>query len=280
MHGQLRYLIQKWGWKGMINKFMKKLSVIIPLYNEKRTIKLIVAKVLEIDIPQLKKEVIIVDDFSTDGSREIVRQLEENPSKALEGIIDVERKDFFEKNEIKCVYNEKNEGKSFSLKKGINLATGDIIIIQDADLEYNPEDYHKVLKPIIDGEADVVYGSRFRGEVRRVLFFWHSVGNKFLTALSNAFTNLNLTDMETCYKAFRADVIKKVNIESKRFGFEPEITAKVAKMGCRIYEVPISYHGRNYKEGKKITWKDGFEAIYYILKYNLFSKNVTKKERD
>jgi glycosyltransferase involved in cell wall biosynthesis len=225
-----------------------KLSVVIPVYNEVNTIKELLGKVKAVDI---EKEIILVDDFSTDGTREI-----------LEGIND---------SGTRVLLHEKNMGKGAALRTGFGSITGDIVIIQDADLEYDPNEYHKILHPILDGTADVVYGSRFRGsEYHRVLFFWHMVGNKFLTLLSNMFTNLTLTDMETCYKAFRREVLEKVTIEEDRFGFEPEITAKIARLGARIYEVGISYAGRSYAEGKKIGWRDGLSAVWCILKYNLF----------
>jgi glycosyltransferase involved in cell wall biosynthesis len=225
-----------------------KLSVVIPVYNEKNTIEAILARVREVAI---EKEIIVVDDFSMDGTRELLKSLADNV--------------------IKVVYHDKNQGKGAALRTGFENAKNDIVIIQDADLEYDPEEYSKLIKPILDGKADVVYGSRFMGsEPHRVLFFWHMVGNKLLTFFSNMLTNLSLTDMETCYKVFKREVIQSIAIEEDRFGFEPEITAKVAKMDLRIYEVGISYSGRSYKEGKKIGWRDGFSAIRCILKYNLF----------
>lgn len=227
-----------------------KVSIIIPCYDEHKTIVQIVDKIL--NQKNIDKEIIIIDDCSTDGTKEI---LQSNINPKVDRII----------------YNEKNCGKGFCIKKGIEAASGKIILIQDADLEYDPSDYNKILKPIFDGNADVVYGSRFIGsEEKRVLFYWHSVGNYFLTTLSNIFSNLNLTDMENCYKAFKSDVIKSVNLEEERFGFEPEITAKIAKKKIKIFEVGVKYFGRTYAEGKKITWKDGFSALRCIIKYNLF----------
>lgn len=225
------------------------LSVIIPCYNEKNTIEKLVQAVLNSSYQN--QEIIIIDDFSTDGTKEILQQK-------------------ISPRVHKIIYKNQNQGKGSAIATGIKEASGDIILIQDADLEYDPKEYLKIVSPIIEDKADVVYGSRFiSGECRRVLYFWHRVGNGFLTTISNIFTNLNLTDMETCYKAFRASIIKPITIEEKRFGFEPEITAKIAKTKCRIYEVGISYHGRTYEEGKKIGWKDGFRAIFCILKYNL-----------
>ncbi len=225
------------------------LSVIIPCFNEKNTIKEIILAVKNSSYKN--QEIIIVDDFSTDGTREILQN-------EIAPLVD------------KIIYQTHNQGKGSALRTGIAEASGDIIIIQDADLEYDPKEYLKIITPILENKADVVYGSRFiSGESRRVLYFWHRVANFILTTLSNIFTNLNLSDMETCYKAFRSDIVKKINIEENRFGFEPEITAKIAKTKCRIYEVGISYNGRTYAEGKKITWKDGFRALYCIIKYNL-----------
>lgn len=226
------------------------ISVVIPVFNERDTIEAIIKRVKAVPIT---KEIIIVDDFSTDGTREILSQMESFDN-------------------LKVIYNDRNMGKGAALRTGISKASGEIIIIQDADLEYDPQEYPKLLKPILDGKADVVYGSRFMGsEPHRVFFFWHMVGNKMLTLLSNMFTNLSLTDMETCYKVFKREILNRLTIEENRFGFEPEVTAKLAKMGnIRIYEVGISYYGRSYQEGKKISWKDGFSAVRCILKYNLF----------
>jgi glycosyltransferase involved in cell wall biosynthesis len=229
-----------------------KLSVVIPCYNEKNTIHKIVKSVKESGIKDL--EIIIVDDYSTDGTRDIL----ENEIKPL---VD------------KIIYHEKNKGKGAALRTGFGEMTGDLAIVQDADLEYDPKEYALLMQPILEGKADVVYGSRFMGSgPHRAVYFWHMVGNKFLTMLSNMFSNINLTDMETCYKMFKKDVIKSINIEEDRFGFEPEITAKIAKRDYIIYEVGISYYGRSYKEGKKIGAKDGFRAIYSIIKYNIFKK--------
>ena len=224
-------------------------SVIIPCFNEKDTITKIIEKVENTSVPL--KEIIIVDDLSNDGTREILEKIE-NPI-------------------IKIFFHSKNHGKGAALRTGFSKVTGDICIIQDADLEYDPSEYPKLIQPIIDNKADVVFGSRFKGDApHRVVYFWHRVGNGFLTLLSNLFTDINLSDMETCYKVFRKDIIQSIRIKENRFGFEAEITAKVAKMRLRIYEVGISYYGRTYSEGKKITWRDGIRAIYCILKYNIF----------
>jgi glycosyltransferase involved in cell wall biosynthesis len=226
-----------------------KLSVVIPVYNERNTLREILRRVRE-SPTGLETEIVIVDDCSTDGTRDILEKLD------LPG--------------VRVFYQPKNAGKGAALRRGFAEAEGDIILIQDADLEYNPAEYPVLLGPILDGRADVVYGSRFLGGPHRVLFFWHYVGNKFLTTLSNVFSNLNLTDMETCYKVFRADVLKKITLKSNRFGFEPEVTLKLARLKCRIYEVPISYSGRDYSEGKKIGWKDGLAAFFHILRYAFF----------
>ena len=231
---------------------IEKLSIVIPVYNERATIHKILKSVESVPVDSLEKEIIIVDDCSDDGTAEILK------------------KDY-EVGRFRVMYHPVNRGKGAALRTGFSVATGDIILVQDADLEYDPREYPKLLKPILDGKADVVYGSRFVGsEEKRVLFFWHYIGNKFLTLLSNMFTNLNLTDMETCYKVFRREILEKIRIEEDRFGFEPEITAKVARQKCRIYEVGISYSGRTYAEGKKINWKDGISALICVFKYNLF----------
>jgi glycosyltransferase involved in cell wall biosynthesis len=228
------------------------LSIVIPVYNEKETLEAIVDKVLGVDLSpwDIAKEIIIVDDCSRDGTVELAQKL------AQDG-------------KIRLIRHEKNQGKGAALQSGLRTARGEIILIQDADLEYNPEDYPKLLIPIVEGKADVVFGSRFMGgEPHRVLYFWHYLGNRFLTLLSNMMTNLNLTDMETCYKVFRGELLRSIPLREKRFGFEPEITAKIARRGCRIYEVGISYMGRTYGEGKKINWKDGLRALYCIFKYS------------
>jgi glycosyltransferase involved in cell wall biosynthesis len=227
-----------------------KLSIVIPCYNERSTIAGILEAVHASPWPD--KEIIVVDDCSRDGTRDLLQG-------ELRAKVD------------RLVLHEVNQGKGAALRSGIAAATGDFLVIQDADLEYDPQEYPRLLAPMAEGRADVVYGSRFMGgQPHRVLYFWHRMGNGLLTLLSNMFTNLNLTDMETCYKAFRRELIQSIEIEEDRFGFEPEITAKIAKRGCRIYEVGISYYGRTYDEGKKIGYKDGFRAIYCILKYNLF----------
>ena len=228
---------------------MPKLSVVIPCYNERATLESVLDRVRATPVKDV--EIVVVDDCSTDGTRDLLRE-------KLEAMVD------------RVVYHERNQGKGAALRSGFEAATGDIVLIQDADLEYDPQEYPRLLRPILEGQADVVFGSRFSGgDAHRVLYFWHYLGNRFLTLLSNAFTNLNLTDMEVCYKVFRQEVLRQIRIEEDRFGFEPEITAKVARLGCRVYEVGISYSGRTYGEGKKIGWRDGVRAIVCILKYNL-----------
>ena len=224
-----------------------KLSVVIPVYNEIGTIEEILKRVGS--VPQ-DIEIIVVDDGSTDGT---TKWLKERAG-----------------DDVKVIFHQKNKGKGAALRTGFELVTGDIVIIQDADLEYDPREYGRLIEPILDGRADVVYGSRFTGGPQRVLFFWHYVGNRFLTLLSDMLTNLNLSDMETCYKVFRADLLKEITIKSNRFGFEPEITARFARLKCRIYEVPISYSGRTYEDGKKITWRDGLVALFHIIRFKFF----------
>jgi len=226
-------------------KEIQRLSVVIPVYNEKATILDIIERVRATG---LVHEIVVVDDGSTDGTRDVLAPL------TLP--------------DVRVITHEKNAGKGAALKTGFAAVTGDIVVIQDADLEYDPREYPILMAPIVEGRADVVYGTRFAGGAHRVLYFWHYLGNRLLTLLSNMLTNLNLTDMETCYKVFKADVIKKIDIKSKRFGVEPELTAKVARLRCRIYEVPISYHGRDYSEGKKIGWRDGMAALWHILKFH------------
>ena len=226
-----------------------RLSVVMPVYNEKAFVKGIIEKVLSVHLPGIERELIVVNDCSKDGTREVLESLD------LPG--------------VRVFHHEQNRGKGAALRTGFAQATVDIILVQDADMEYNPEEYPVLLKPILDGHADVVYGSRFLSGPHRVHLFWHMVGNKILTLLSNMMSNLNLTDMETCYKVFRRDVLRGITLRSDRFGFEPEFTLKVARGGWRVYEVPISYHGRDYAEGKKIGWKDGVSAVYTIIKYRL-----------
>ncbi len=229
-----------------------KLSVVIPCYNEVRTIRHIVDRVRA--APVADREIIIVDDCSRDGTRDLLRT-------EIAPLVD------------KVLFHEVNQGKGAALRTGFRAATGDVVVVQDADLEYDPQDYPRLLQPILEGKADVVFGSRFQGgQPHRVVYFWHMVGNKLLTLLSNMATNINLTDMETCYKVFRREVLQRIEIEENRFGFEPEITAKVARLGVVIYEVGISYYGRTYAEGKKIGWRDGFRALWAIAKYNLLRR--------
>lgn len=231
-----------------------KLSVLVPVYNEERTLEEVVRRVCAV---QLSKEIILVDDGSKDRSREILARLKDQSERVNDPL-----------NQIKVFFQPENQGKGAAIKTAISHVTGDVVIVQDADLEYDPKDYPSLIEPIQDGSADVVYGTRFAGGgAHRVLFFWHSLGNRTLTLLSNMLTNLNLSDMEVGYKVFRAEVLKGIELKSNRFGFEPEITIKLAKKRCRFYEVPISYHGRTYEEGKKITWKDGIAALYYMIRF-------------
>lgn len=234
-----------------------RLSIVIPAYNEIATIGEILRRVLEAPI-NMPKEVIVVDDYSTDGTREYLDDL------LKRRIVDPDRGTF------KVLFQAKNLGKGAAIRAAIAQASGDIILIQDADLEYDPRDYPALLQPILDGWADVVYGNRFHGGAHRVLYFWHALGNRAITTLCNMVTNLNLTDMEVGYKVFRAEVLRQISIRSDRFGIEPEVTVKIAKLGCRIYEVPISYHGRTYAEGKKIGWRDGIAAFVHILRFRFF----------
>jgi glycosyltransferase involved in cell wall biosynthesis len=237
---------------------IKKLSIVIPFYNESATLEVIFRRVVNAELTNgIQKEIILVDDASTDNSWEIAEKLKQS------------HKDLV----VLLIKHESNEGKGAAIHSGIKNASGDYLIIQDADLEYNPDEYNKLIVPVLRGEADVVYGSRFAGgEPHRILFFWHSIGNKILTTMSNMFTNLNLTDMETCYKLFKTDIIKGISLREKRFGFEPEVTAKISRIeGIRIFEVGISYYGRTYEEGKKIRWNDGLRAIYCIFKYNIIN---------
>ena len=245
-----------------------KLSVVVPVYNERDSIREILRRIQNVRIP---KEIIFIDDCSTDGTREILREIvrahELRPEpETMSGHTPTPGAGF---NDVRVLFHDRNMGKGAALRTGFAHVTGTIVIVQDADLEYDPSEYPQLIAPIIDGRADVVYGSRFIGETHRVLFFWHYLGNKLLTTLSNMFTGLNLTDMETCYKVFRREAIDVIGptLKSDRFGFEPEVTAKIAKRGLRVYELPVSYSGRDYSEGKKITWKDGFQALWCIIRF-------------
>jgi glycosyltransferase involved in cell wall biosynthesis len=232
-----------------------KVSIVIPVFNEASTIAEVLGRVADADLADLEKDIIVVDDGSTDGTRELLRSYKD----------------------ITLIFHDKNSGKGAAIRTGLDYATGDFVIVQDADLEYHPRDYPILLAPLLDGSADAVFGSRFLGGPHRVLFFWHYVANRLLTLFSNMLTDLNLTDMETGYKAFRRSVLQQMHLQSDRFGFEPEVTARVAQQRCRIYEVPISYQGRDYAEGKKITWRDGAAALYHIVKFNLGQRQGSKK---
>ncbi len=240
---------------------MPKLTIIIPAYNEASTIREVLRRVADAPIDAMDREIIVVDDASTDGTRDILQEVQKDLPLSL-------------------FLQRKNQGKGAAVRRGVENSSGDIVIIQDADLEYDPQDYPHLIRPILEDKADVVFGSRFMSGPRRVLFFWHSLGNKFLTFLSNMFTNLNLTDIETGYKVFKGGLIRSINITSNRFGFEPEITAKIALSRARVYEVPITYQGRTYEEGKKITWKDGFVAIWSIVRFSLIGRSGWKKPSD
>lgn len=244
-----------------------KVSVVIPVYNERAFIEEIL---LRVQAQETSKEILVIDDGSTDGTRALLEGLHKDQAAGRRDVPVQNGQAVLPLENIRFIFQERNRGKGAALRRGFELATGDIVLVQDADLEYDPKDYDNMLAPILDGRADVVYGSRFLGGPQRVHFFWHYVGNKFLTLLSDILTNLNLTDMETCYKVFRREVLQGIHFESDRFGFEPECTAKIAKGHWRIYEVPISYAGRSYAEGKKITWRDGVSTLWCILRYNLF----------
>ncbi len=244
-----------------------KISVVMPVYNERAFIEEVL---LRVQASPMEKEIIVIDDQSSDGTRALLEQLDKAQSAGKRDALVQNGNARLALGNIRFLFQAQNQGKGAALRRGFEAASGDVILVQDADLEYDPKDYPKLLEPILDGRADVVYGSRFSGGPQRVHYFWHYVGNKFLTLLSDVFTNLKLSDMETCYKVFRKEVLQQIRLESNRFGFEPEVTAKIAKGNWRIYEVSISYSGRTYAEGKKITWRDGVSTLWCILRYNLF----------
>jgi len=247
--------------------FLMLVSIVIPVYNERAFLEQVL---LRVQASPIEKEIIVIDDGSTDGTRQLLESLSRDQSAGQPAASVLDGKATLALSNIRFLFQDRNRGKGAALRSGFKAATGEILIVQDADLEYDPAEYGTLLAPILDGRADVVYGSRFSGGPQRVHYFWHYAGNKFLTLLSDILTNLKLTDMETCYKVFRREVIEGMTLRSDRFGFEPEVTAKIAKKNWRIYEVPISYSGRTYAEGKKITWKDGFRTLYCIFRYNLF----------
>jgi glycosyltransferase involved in cell wall biosynthesis len=272
--GFTRYGVRRYNHRAMMSAQRRnplslddpKISVVIPVYNEKTTIEEILQRVLD---TEMRKEVIVVDDCSTDGTRQILENMEARRASGESFTPRQEGGDPLALGDLRIFFQTQNQGKGAAVRRGFAQATGEVLLVQDADLEYDPRDYPKLLEPILDGRADVVYGSRFLGGPQRVHYFWHYVANRILTLLSDIFTNLKLTDMETCYKVFRKEVLQGIEIKSNRFGFEPEITAKIAKHKWRIYEVPISYAGRTYEEGKKITWKDGVQALWCIIRFTL-----------
>jgi len=245
-----------------------RLSVVIPVYNEKALIEEVLGRVQAVPF---EKEILVIDDGSTDGTRALLQDLAHAQNEGRQRVSIQNGNALLSLDGIRFIFQDRNRGKGAALRRGFEASTGNVILVQDADLEYDPRDYEKLLEPIADGRADVVYGSRFLGGPQRVHYFWHYVGNKFLTLFSDVLSNLKLTDMETCYKVFRREVLDSIRLREDRFGFEPECTAKIAKGDWRIYEVPISYSGRTYAEGKKITWRDGFATIWYIFRYNLFN---------